>query len=307
MVGASGAVPLDSLHLAAPGRRAAVGLPGGAALSRETFDAGLVEVAIRAGADFLPSTRAVLDTVGPEERTVRLFQANETATARAKLVLAADGLGGTLAPGREQAQIGSRVGAGTRVDGVSDCYGEGAIYMACGAGGYVGLVRTEDHRLNVAAAFDPSAMRHGGPGSAAARLLDEVGWPVPAKLDSSPWRGTPALTRRTASPAADRLFVLGDAAGYVEPFTGEGMTWALAAALAVAPLAIRAVGQWEPALARRWQARYHQTVIRRQRWCQAAAGILRRPRLVGGLLAVLARAPWLAVPVVQHLNSPPGP
>ena len=44
------------------------------------------------------------------------------------------------------------------------------------------------------------------------------------------WRGTPPLTRRAPSLAAERVFVLGDAAGYVEPFTGEGMAWALASA-----------------------------------------------------------------------------
>jgi flavin-dependent dehydrogenase len=41
------------------------------------------------------------------------------------------------------------------------------------------------------------------------------------------------------------LFVIGDAAGYVEPFTGEGMAWALAAADGLAPLAARAVGAWD--------------------------------------------------------------
>ena len=36
------------------------------------------------------------------------------------------------------------------------------------------------------------------------------------------WMGTIPLTRRLARPAARGVFVLGDAAGYVEPFTGEG-------------------------------------------------------------------------------------
>ena len=34
-----------------------------------------------------------------------------------------------------------------------------------------------------------------------------------------------------------RLLLLGDAAGYVEPFTGEGMAWGLTAATLAAPLA----------------------------------------------------------------------
>ena len=110
--------------------------------------------------------------------------------------------------------------------------------MTCGTGGYLGLVRLEDDRLDLAAAFDADWMRRaGGPGAAAKALLSEAGWPAPFDLLKSTWRGTPALTRQARRLAAERVFVLGDAAGYVEPFTGEGMAWALAAGVAVAPLA----------------------------------------------------------------------
>ncbi len=102
--------------------------------------------------------------------------------------------------------------------------------MACGRRGYLGLVRLEDGRLNLAAALDPCWMRVcGGPGPAAARLLAEVGWPPVPNLAEQNWRGTPALTRQARRRAAERLFLIGDAAGYIEPFTGEGMAWALAA------------------------------------------------------------------------------
>ena len=40
-------------------------------------------------------------------------------------------------------------------------------------------------------------------------------------IDSG-WSGTPPLTTVPRWNAAERLFVMGDAAGYVEPFTGEG-------------------------------------------------------------------------------------
>ena len=144
--------------------------------------------------------------------------------------------------------------------------------MACGAGGYTGLVRLEDGRLDVAAAFDAAWVRAaGGPGRAAARLLREAGWPAPDRLEALPWRGTPALTRRPRRVAAERLFVVGDAAGYVEPFTGEGMAWALASGAAVAPLAARAV-TWRPELARRW-ADLHSRVVGRR---QSSAGPRRR-------------------------------
>ena len=57
---------------------------------------------------------------------------------------------------------------------LDDCTGEfspGIIYMAAGPGGYVGLVRVEGNRLNVAAALDPAVVRDcGGPGRAAAAI-----------------------------------------------------------------------------------------------------------------------------------------
>jgi flavin-dependent dehydrogenase len=125
--------------------------------------------------------------------------------------------------------------------------------------------------------------------------------PVPG-LAGLAWRGTPALTRRATRLAGERLFVLGDAAGYVEPFTGEGMAWALAGGLAVAPLAAEAARRWRPSLARAWAATYRRIVVRRQHVCRAAAAVLRRPLLARALVRLLARAPALAIPVLRHLN-----
>src|SRR5262249_6508460 len=51
--GACGAVLLSRVCLAARGRSARVALPGGVALSRETFDAALLDAALAAGAAFL--------------------------------------------------------------------------------------------------------------------------------------------------------------------------------------------------------------------------------------------------------------
>jgi 2-polyprenyl-6-methoxyphenol hydroxylase-like FAD-dependent oxidoreductase len=36
------------------------------------------------------------------------------------------------------------------------------------------------------------------------------------------------MTHESLTLARNRVFLLGDSAGYVEPFTGEGMSWALA-------------------------------------------------------------------------------
>jgi 2-polyprenyl-6-methoxyphenol hydroxylase-like FAD-dependent oxidoreductase len=171
--------------------------------------------------------------------------------------------------------------------------------MAYGTGGYVGLVRLEDGRLNVAAAFDTDVMkRAGGPGQAAAGILAEVGWPVPDHLADLPWRGTPPLTRQSPRPAAERVMALGDAAGYVEPFTGEGMAWALASGRAVVPLAERAVRNWRVGYTESWARQARRTAALRQRFCRAVTWVTKRPALARAAVGVLGRAPWLARVVV---------
>jgi flavin-dependent dehydrogenase len=300
------AMPLAHLRLAAHDRGATLDLPGGVALSRETFDAALVRTAISAGAAFLPGTYATLAGVDTEGRVVFLRQGAREWRAGARLVIAADGLGGRLLAGeshiRTFAVWNSRIGAGTIAAEAPGAYTSGTIYMACGPSGYVGLVRLEDNRLDIAAAFDRRAMQHaGGPAVLAAETLRAVGWPAIPGLSDLAWRGTPALTRRASPVAGERLFVVGDSAGYIEPFTGEGMAWALEAAVAVAPLAVEAVGQWTPRLAARWTSTWRRTVGER-RACRTAARVLRSPRLTRSVVSLLERFPALSQPVIRRLH-----
>jgi flavin-dependent dehydrogenase len=312
-----GAVPLSIIELAARGRKARLSLEGSVALSRERFDAALVEEALRAGAAFLPQTRAALasasshsrlPSTAKDVRVVELYQGSFMAEVRCRCVLAADGLGGKLLSragvSAAPAVPGSRIGAGTVVADAPAFYRSGTVYMSCGAHGYVGLVRLEDGRLDVAAALAADWVRAcGGPGGAAAAAVEEAGWPLIPGLAEACWRGTAALTRSPSRRAAERLFMLGDAAGYVEPFTGEGMAWALAGGLAVAPLAARAVQRWTPDLADAWTELYRRVITRRQYACRAAALVLRYPLVARTLIHLLARVPSLAAPFVRHLNG----
>jgi menaquinone-9 beta-reductase len=157
----------------------------------------------------------------------------------------------------------------------------------------------------VAAAFDPAAVRrYGAPGAAAAAIILDAGFPAIAGLERALWQGTAGLTRHTQPLAQERLFLLGDAAGYVEPFTGEGIGWALASARAVAPLAQRAMGDWDPQFAREWSELYRQLIGRRQLVCRAVAMGLRRPWLAAIGFEVLTRVPASAGFVVRRVNAP---
>jgi flavin-dependent dehydrogenase len=107
--------------------------------------------------------------------------------------------------------------------------------------------------------------------------------------------------------AAHRLFAAGDAAGYVEPFTGEGMAWAVASAAALAPIAARAAAGWDDRFIQEWQRTHARTVGRRQGVCRAAARVLRSPALTRLAVRALAVLPVLSRPVVAALNRPATP
>jgi flavin-dependent dehydrogenase len=92
----------------------------------------------------------------------------------------------------------------------------------------------------------------------------------------------------------ERLLVIGDAAGFVEPFTGEGIAWALTAARAVTPVAHAAARSWDPSFARQWTGRYRRTVIARQLACRALTSLLRSDNFTGVLVRALRIQPSLA-------------
>ncbi|MDX9975767.1 MAG: FAD-dependent oxidoreductase, partial [FCB group bacterium] len=219
LAGRLGGIPLHTVLVGRCGHRIGVRLPGGMAVSREAFDAALVDAAREAGVTVLTETTGFAGSPDTDSRNVQLRRRDAVLETTTRLVIAADGLGGRLL--REQgfdspAQEESRVGAGVVAEAAPDTYEPGIIHMACGAGGYVGLVRIEDGRLNIAAAFALGFMKGaGGMGPAAAAVLESAGFPSVPDLNALSWRGTPALTRRATLVSAPRGCVLGDAAGYV--------------------------------------------------------------------------------------------
>jgi flavin-dependent dehydrogenase len=100
------------------------------------------------------------------------------------------------------------------------------------------------------------------------------------------------------------LLVVGDAAGYIEPFTGEGMAWALAGAAAVAPLAVEGAAAWSKSIGRAWEEQHRKIIGRRQHACRWVSRLLRRPRLCSATVSLLRYTPWLATPLVRAINRP---
>lgn len=300
-----GAEPLRRLRLSADRREAELPLPTGAAVSREALDAALVEEAMQAGAEFLPRVLARLAAPAaddsPDRRIQLIAQAGRYAEIRARLVLDAGG----LASLGTSADPSSRIGAGAVAESAPDFYEPGSIFMACARGGYVGLVRMESRRLNIACALDPAFVRgRGSLGASAAAILADSAFPAVPGLAELAWRGTPAMTRRRARVASHRLFAVGDAAGFVEPFTGEGIAWAFASAAAAAPLALDASRRWSPAHAAAWERRHRALFRRRQLPCRLVAAGLRASFLTTAAVRLLSHAPQAARRLVERINAP---
>jgi flavin-dependent dehydrogenase len=308
-VRALGAAPVSALRLHQRGRVATIDLAPGLAVSRRSLDNELASAAIEAGSAFLPETAALGDLPWREGwRRVSLQRRREPGVfAAARAVLVADGLAHSSL--RECPSFHGRVSASARigVGGVADPgavpLARGSITMAVGRHGYVGAVEVEDGRVNIAAAVDPGFLK-AFPATfrAIGAILAEAGVKAGPGLDEIDWLGTIPLTRRLPHPAARGVCVLGDAAGYVEPFTGEGMAWAFAGAEAAVPIVMREMASRGGCLEHDWTRAYARGIGREQRWCRVVAHILRRPVLVTPLVLMLRRYPALAQPLVAHLT-----
>ena len=286
-------------------------LPAGRAISRELFDSALAASAIAAGASFLQKTTAYVGTAGDDNLEIILDAAEVGGrrTVKASIAVIADGIGGTALHTREKmtpvVRSYSRIGAAAISERPPEFYTPGTIFMAYGEHGYAGVVRLEDMRADVAAAIDPAFVKDSGtPAAAVAALLSGCGWPVPADLSDLNWKGTPALTRKRPSVAAQRIFVIGDAAGYVEPFTGEGIAWALTSAQAVAPVVLQAVRHWDDSLMWRWEHIYRRIIRHRQSATKIVTNLLRLPAAARLASDVLKKLPMFAEPLVNFVSGP---
>ncbi|MEM1068067.1 MAG: hypothetical protein AAGI63_04165, partial [Planctomycetota bacterium] len=93
---------------------------------------------------------------------------------------------------------------------------------------------------------------------------------------------------------------IGDAAGYVEPFTGEGMTWAAESAIAAADF-IASQNDWSD-LGDRWNHQSRSLLRRKKLACRAITTTLRSASVRRFAGVLLSQWPSLAHPLVQSLN-----
>ena len=281
-------------------------IDAGYAVDRAAMDLTLVKHAQRLGVLFRDQTSAKLGEIRSDRRIVLTTGSGQTTEQLAKCVVIASGLGNRTATNHQSLHqtpaADSRLGVEAIFTQWPDEYRTGTLAMAIGKGGYVGVTEIGENRLHVAAALDREYLQKHGPQTAVEKILEQSGAPELTQSDVQ-WKGTPALTATTQRLAEERVFLVGDAASYVEPFTVEGIRWALESGTGVMPLVETAVDCWNDNLIERWENWYNDNIVARQRLCKTLSNGLKRPVFRWIAHQGLRFTPSVAAKVIQQINS----
>jgi flavin-dependent dehydrogenase len=293
------AAPLPDLGSA--GRRAL-------GVSRALLDTTLLRAAEIEGSDVRERVQAIEPrydgsrVIGVRARSAGSARGHEV---RANVVIAADGRRSCLVRALHP-HVGDPRKAGPRSWYGLECHLggidprlQGAVELHLFSGGYLGLSLVESGRINLALVVMKRTLAdHGGSPD---RLLRERLSANPSVAETlcgrervdGDWKSVGPLRFGTRAPTAAGALFVGDAAGTVDPLSGEGMSNALAAAELAAPIAARA--------AERGTLSEDDASAYARAWRTAFGGMSRRNRRLGRLLenrhvsriglAVLSRLP----------------
>lgn len=272
-------------------------------ISRERMDLALLDLARRRGAVVRERCEAAEPLV-EEGRVAAVRLRAHGEIVRARVVVAADGR-------RSIVQRALAPAIGDPVRTTDACwYGfkvhlrgdaarlSGRVELHLFEGGYAGLGAVEGGRLNLCFLATVRTLRAcgGDPG----RILAERILANPsarARLDgcaeAGTWKSVGPLRFGARRAALAGALLVGDAAGTVDPFSGEGMSHALLGAELVAPFALAAAreGALDRVSARRWQSAWTRAFGRTTRRARALGTLFERPRVARVALGVVAAGP----------------
>jgi geranylgeranyl reductase family protein len=203
------------------GRHISVRFPSGddseIAIKRSLLDQLLLERARELGATVFEST-TVTALSSPDPRTDHWLISAGEKTFKARILVAADGRNSTVARlcGLLPRSAKERVALQTHWP-LPPGFGD-RVVLEFRPEGYSGQAPVGEGQLNLCLVSIPKKI-------SSLRAWAEGRFQIP--LDHS-WRTITPLTREPISPSQPGLFLVGDAARVVEPFTGEGIYYALA-------------------------------------------------------------------------------
>lgn len=280
--------PLRELRWVEPGGPTAIlrlPAPGGLGVRRTALSAALLARAREAGAEIVLGAPVEAHRREPG----RIVAVSAAGAFAARLLVAADGLS---SPTRRREGLDGpaapRPRFGVRRHFSLAPWGE-AVEVHLGDGVEAYVTPAGARRVGVALLFERET------GAAfdvlLARFPALVARLAGAAPESEP-RGAGPLERRARSRTADRLVLLGDAGGYLDALTGEGVSLAVGcaedlAALLPAALASGATREALSGYEAAWRRRFRPYAA----WTRAVLALARRPALRRRVLALAAARP----------------
>ena len=245
------------------------------AVKRSLFDALLLERARELGAEV--RDRTTLTALEKSGRDWKL-SISDGIKIHTRALVAADGRNSTVARllnllprvAKERIALQAHVP-------LPHAFGNRVVLQSL-PGGYSGQAPVNDHELNVCLVGTAKSM-------GALQNWATKRFHLP---HTQSWRSITPLTRSALTPARENVLLVGDAARVVEPFTGEGIFYAMRSGQLAANAAEGLLRQ-DPAAAAQEYVRQHAAMYRGRLWINALARMaVISPRL-GSLFLELAR------------------
>jgi geranylgeranyl reductase family protein len=272
-------------------------LVAGAVLRRD-FDLALLDAAIAAGADFIPEAHVHAPVLSGNRVTGIVVQhGGRRETVAARVVIAADGRGSRLGSALGLTAFAAaprRWAFGAYFTNVADLTSHGEMHVRRDE--YIGVAPVTDELTNVCVVHEVHA------GRALTARQDDPDRKGPRRMDDEVTRAIasdPILRERfadarqvtpitTLGPLAVNaraagcpgLLLAGDAAGFVDPMTGDGLRFALRGGELAAEAALVELASGSPGYARLREAR-HRAFAGKWRVNRALRSLVGSPRGVG--------------------------
>jgi flavin-dependent dehydrogenase len=274
------ALPIPAMRVETPGGAvirltygADDGGPMAVGFDRSALDPSLLDAAVDAGAEVRRGMTVASVELAGRDATLEIRSDDGPTRLRARFVVGADGTPSVVARAAGVARasrIGPRVGLTYHVADPGSDSGIDAR-MCVTRDGYVGIAPVPGRRRNIGIVLGPS-WRPGLAANGAWATAQAATAMVPVTADDEgDWRGrSPTDSVAGASPLGGRVtrragpgwLLVGDAAGFLDPFTGEGLHRAFVSAELATPAIVaalrgdrRAAAAYDRAMRRRFAAK----------------------------------------------------
>ena len=210
---------------------------------RRGLDEALLAMARTAGVDVRTGVTVTGAILGNGRQTVVIRDATDLRELHARVVVGADGVRSMIARAADvirPARLGRRVGLTFHVVDPRPREPSRDARMVLLENAYCGLAPVPGGRLNVGIVLAGAAWQQSLTADGAAAVVTRVLSAIPKAADdpvdwaaaerSDPIEGAAPLGHRVASRAGDGWILVGDAAGFLDPLTGEGLHRALVSA-----------------------------------------------------------------------------